>query len=305
MLNIHPGIDQDTSDEITSTVRRFVREKLVPLEAKVDETDEVPTAVIDEMRSLGLFGLAIPQDYGGIGLNATQETAVVKELGWTSPAFRSVIGTTVGIGSQGIVMDGTEEQKQEYLPRMAAGELIGSFCLTEPDAGSDAAALKTSARLDGDAYVLNGTKRFITNAPRAGVFTVMARSDPDQPGARGISAFIVDAGTPGLSTGQPERKMGQRGAHISDVVFDDVRVPASRIIGGEPGRGFATAMKVLDRGRLHISAPVHRNREAPDPRRAGLFGRTPPVRPADRGLSAYPGHARRQPGRSATPRKRW
>lgn len=254
MLKTHPGIDPDISDEITSTVRRFVREKLVPLEAQVDETDEVPSAVVDEMRSLGLFGLAIPQDYGGIGLNMTQEAAVVKELGWTSPAFRSVIGSTVGIGSQGIVMDGTEEQKQEFLPRMAAGELIGSFCLTEPDAGSDAAALKTSARLDGDDYVLNGTKRYITNAPRAGVFTVMARTDPDQPGARGITAFIVDADTRGLSTGQPERKMGQRGAHISDVIFDDVRVPANRIIGGEPGRGFTTAMKVLDRGRLHISA---------------------------------------------------
>jgi acyl-CoA dehydrogenase len=165
-----------------------------------------------------------------------------------------VIGTTVGIGSQGIVIDGTEKQKGEWLPRLASGETIASFALTEPGAGSDAAAIQTSATRDGDTYRLNGTKRFITNAPRAGMFTVMARSEPGIAGAAGISAFILPAGTPGISLGKPDKKMGQRGTITCDVIFDDVVVPAANIIGGEPGRGFKTAMKVLDRGRIHMSA---------------------------------------------------
>lgn len=247
-------VDPETFDQLRQTVRRFVQERLVPLERQVDDVDEVPESVIADMRDLGLFGLTIPQAYGGLGLSLGQEVEIVAELGWTSPAFRSVIGTTVGIGSQGITIDGTEPQKQYFLPRMATGELIGAFCLTEPDAGSDAASLKTAAVRDGDHYRITGTKRYITNAPRAGLFTVMARTDPAEPGARGVSAFIVDAGLPGLSIGKPDRKMGQRGALTSDVVFDDVRVPADRIIGGEPGKGFRTAMKVLDRGRIHIAA---------------------------------------------------
>ncbi len=250
----HGAIDAETMDQLIETVRRFVRDELLPLEAKVDEDDLVPDTIVNKMRDLGLFGLSIPQAYGGLGLSATQEMALARELGWTSPAFRSVVGTNVGIGSQGILIDGTEEQKQAYLPRLASGDLIGSFCLTEPEAGSDAASVRTKAVRDGDHYVLNGTKRYITNARRAGVLTVMARSEPDVPGARGISAFIVDTDTPGVSVGAAEKKMGQRGAHISDVVFDNARVPASAIIGGEPGKGFITAMKVLDRGRLHISS---------------------------------------------------
>ena len=250
----HGAIDAETMEQLIETVRRFVREELVPLEAQVDEDDLVPDTVVEKMRELGLFGLSIPQAYGGLGLSATQEMALARELGWTSPAFRSVVGTNLGIGSQGILIDGTEEQKQAYLPRLASGDLVGSFCLTEPEAGSDAASVRTKATKDGDHYVLNGTKRYITNARRAGVLTVMARSEPDNPGARGISAFIVDTDTPGVSVGAAEKKMGQRGAHVSDVVFDNARVPASAIIGGEPGKGFITAMKVLDRGRLHISS---------------------------------------------------
>ncbi|HEX6143130.1 MAG TPA: acyl-CoA dehydrogenase family protein, partial [Geminicoccaceae bacterium] len=161
-------------------------------------------------------------------------------------------GTNIGIGSQGIVIDGTDAQKRRYLPGLASGEIIGSFCLTEPDVGSDAASLKTRATRAGDAYVLHGTKRYITNAPRANVFTVMARTDPDEPGARGVSAFLVDADTPGIRLGKPERKMGQKGAHVCDVVFEDARVPADALIGGIEGQGFKTAMKVLDRGRLHM-----------------------------------------------------
>ena len=249
-----PAVDDETFAELLATVERFVSERLVPLEGQVDEADEVPEEIVQEMRELGLFGLSIPPEYGGIGLSVTQEAEVARVFGWTSPAFRSVFGSTVGIGSQGIMIDGTEEQKETFLPRMAAGELIGSFCLTEPDAGSDAASLRTTALHEGGHYLMNGTKRFITNAPRAGVLTVMARTDLGEPGARGITAFIVDADSPGISLGKPDRKMGQRGSLTCDIVFDNVEVPADRVIGGKVGRGFATAMKVLDRGRLHIAA---------------------------------------------------
>ena len=184
----------------------------------------------------------------------SEEARVVFELGRTSFAFRSVIGTTVGIGSQGIVIDGTDDQKQTWLPKLASGEKMASFALTEPGAGSDAASIITTATRDGEVYRLNGAKRYITNAPRAGMFTVMARSEPEVKGAGGISAFILDAETPGISFGKPDKKMGQKGTVTCDVMFDDVVVPANNIIGGVPGRGFKTAMKVLDRGRIHLSA---------------------------------------------------
>ena len=241
-------------DELLEAVRRFVDKRLIPLEARVDEIDEVPADVVDDMKSLGLFGLSIPEEYGGLGLGMEDEARVAMEFGRTSPAFRSVFGSTVGIGSQGIVMDGTEAQKREYLPRLASGELVSSFCLTEPEAGSDAASLRTRARRRGDVYVLDGTKRFITNADRADVFTVMARTADTPRPADGITAFIIEARTPGLGVGRPERKMGQRGAHICDVLFEGCEVHADRVIGGVEGKGFRTAMKVLDRGRLHIAA---------------------------------------------------
>ncbi|HWA90143.1 MAG TPA: acyl-CoA dehydrogenase family protein [Rhizomicrobium sp.] len=246
------ALDLETRNQLIDTVRRFVRETCVPLEAKVADDDRVPDAVIDGMRALGLFGISIPEEYGGLGLTMEEEVLVAMELGHTSPAFRSVIGTNVGIGSQGVVMFGTEAQKREWLPRLASGEVVSSFCLTEPGAGSDAASLKTTAIRDGDHYVVNGTKRFITNANRAGMFTLMARSDPGRKGASGISAFIVPASTPGIHVGKPEKKMGQQGAHISDVVFENARVPAALRLG-EEGEGFKVAMQVLDRGRLHIS----------------------------------------------------
>jgi acyl-CoA dehydrogenase len=247
-------MDADTFQLLLVTVRRFVEERLIPNEDRVEDEDRVPPEIIQEMRALGLFGLSIPVDHDGLGLSMAEEAQVVFELGRTAFAFRSVIGTTVGIGSQGIVMDGTEAQKREWLPRLATGEVIASFALTEPGAGSDAAAVQTSATRDGDVYRLNGTKRFITNAPRAGMLTVMARSEPGVAGAAGISAFIVPADTPGISFGKPDRKMGQKGTITCDVIFDDTVVPAANIIGGVPGRGFKTAMKVLDRGRIHMSA---------------------------------------------------
>ena len=248
--------DQTILDDMLATVRQFVAERLVPAEELVASTDEIPHDIVEEMKQIGLFGLSIPEEYGGFGLTAEEEVLIAMELGQTSPAFRSVLGTNNGIGSQGILIDGTEEQRASYLPRLATGELIGSFALTEPDVGSDAAAVNTTAARDGDEYVLNGTKRYITNAPEADLFTVMARTDPDEPRAAGITAFLVPSDTPGVTIGAVERKMGQQGSHVADVIFSEARVPAEHIIGGPDnvGRGFATAMKVLDRGRLHISA---------------------------------------------------
>ena len=246
--------DRETLDLLLDTVRRFVRERLIPNEHRVADEDAIPEEIVAEMRELGLFGLSLPEAYGGLGLTMEEEVSVAFELARTSPAFRSLIGTNNGIGSQGIVIDGTEAQKERWLPRLARGELVGSFALTEPGSGSDASSLSTTARREGDVYVLDGTKRFITNAPEAGIFTVMARTNPADKGAGGISAFVVERGTPGLSLGTPDRKMGQRGAHTCDVIFERCRVPADNLIGGREGVGFKTAMKVLDKGRLHIAA---------------------------------------------------
>ncbi|WP_321488764.1 acyl-CoA dehydrogenase family protein [uncultured Hyphomonas sp.] len=247
------AFDAEIRDALIEQVRRFVTEKCVPAEAEVAENDEVPQSIVDEMKNLGLFGIAVPEEYGGLQLDMETECLVAFELGQTSPAFRSVAGTNIGIGSQALVLFGTEEQKTKWLPGVASGDLIASFALTEPEAGSDAGGLTTKAIRDGDHYVFNGTKRYITNANKADIFTVMARTDPDTPGAKGVSAFVVERDTPGVSVGVPEKKMGQQGAHICDVIFEDARVPASNMIGKE-GEGFKVAMSVLDKGRLHISA---------------------------------------------------
>lgn len=248
------ALDPETFDLLKNTLERFVRERLVPNESVVADTNNIPEDIRAEMRDLGLFGLSIPEEYGGLGLGMEEEVNLAFELGRTSPAFRSLLGTNNGIGSQGLIMDGTEAQKQHYLPKLASGEMIASFALTEAEAGSDARALRTSAKRDGDDFILNGTKRFITNAPHAGLFTVFARTeDPENPEGS-ITAFLVEAGTPGLSTGPVDRKMGQQGSLTSDVIFENCRVPASAVLGEKTGQGFRTAMKVLDRGRLHISA---------------------------------------------------
>jgi acyl-CoA dehydrogenase len=247
------ALDLETRDQLIDTVRRFVAERLRPIEAQVAENDLVPDEIVAEMRELGLFGLSIPEEYGGLGLSMEEECLVAVELGRTSPAFRSTFGTNVGIGSQGLVMFGTAEQKAKWLPGIASGEIVTSFALTEPEAGSDSASVQTRARRDGDVYVLDGAKRYITNANKAGLFTVMTRTDPDKKGAAGVSAFLVPRDLPGLSVGKPEKKMGQQGAHICDVIFEGVRVPAENRLGDE-GEGFKVAMQVLDRGRLHIGA---------------------------------------------------
>ncbi|WP_116522947.1 acyl-CoA dehydrogenase family protein [Achromobacter insuavis] len=247
------ALDTETLTLLLDAVRRFVHERLIPAEDELAASGQVPPDIVAEMRELGLFGLSISPDHGGLGLTMEEEVKVVFELGQTSPAFRSLAGTNIGIGSQAIVLAGTDEQRARYLPRLASGELIGSFALTEPDAGSDAMALRLAAERDGDHYVLNGTKRYITNAPIAGLFSVMARTAPERR-ANSISCFLVEAGTPGLIIGKPDKKMGQAGALTSDVVFDNCRVPASALLGGEEGNGFRTSMRVLDKGRLHISA---------------------------------------------------
>ncbi|HAE94833.1 acyl-CoA dehydrogenase family protein [Hyphomonas atlantica] len=247
------AFDAEIRAALIEQVRRFVTEKCVPIEAKVGEEDEVPQEIVDEMKNLGLFGIAVPEEYGGLALDMETEALVAMELGETSPAFRSVAGTNIGIGSQALVLFGTDAQKERWLPGIASGDLIASFALTEPEAGSDAGSLTTKAIRDGDHYVLNGTKRYITNANKADLFTVMARTDPDTPGPKGVSAFIVERDTPGVTVGVPEKKMGQQGAHICDVIFEDARVPAENMIAGE-GEGFKVAMSVLDKGRLHISA---------------------------------------------------
>jgi len=251
-----PSAFDDTDfNALLETLERYIRERLMPLENTVEQRECVPDEIVAEMREMGLFGLTIPQAYGGFELDAIQEVRLHMLFSITSQAFCLAFWPNVGIGSRGIINGGTEAQKQRYLPKLASGEWRAAFCLTEPDAGSDAASLRTSARADGDHYVLNGSKRFITNASCADIFTVMARTDPDSNAANGISALIVEKNTPGLHIGKPEHKLGQRGAPICDVMFDEVRVPAANIIGGEAGlgQGFKIAMQVLDSGRIGVA----------------------------------------------------
>ena len=247
------ALDQQTRKHFVAAVERFVAERLLPNEALVEEQRRVPDDILGEMAALGLFGLSIPERWGGLGLGMEDEVAVLIALCRANLSFRSAIGINNGVGSHGLLTYGSDAQRERYLARMAAGEMIAAFCLTEPDCGSDAAALRTSARLDGDAWVLNGVKRYITNAPSADVFTVIARTDADSRDHRGLSAFIVERGAPGLSIGSTDRKMGLHGSHTADVIFSDCRIPVDAIIG-EPGLGFTLAMSSLNRGRLGIAA---------------------------------------------------
>ena len=245
--------DTEGFDAYLAALRRFVRERLVPREAEVARLDEVPDDVVQEMAAQGLFGYSIPEAYGGAGMTTEELVRAAIELSQCSVAFRARVGTNTGIGSEALVIAGSDEQKRRYLPELASGRLTGCFALTEPEAGSDAATLKARAVRDGDDYLISGTKCFITNAPIAGLFTVMARTDPSQPGAAGVSAFLVERGTPGLTTGAPYAKMGQAGSPVSEVHLDNCRVPASQRIGAE-GEGFKVAMKVLNKQRIHLAA---------------------------------------------------
>ncbi len=246
------ALEPELFDALIDTVRRFVAERLRPLEAEVEAADAIPEHIVEEMKALGLFGLSIAEEHGGLGLTMAEECRVAIELGRTTPAFRSAFGTNVGIGSQGLVIAGTPEQKAHWLPKIARGAIITSFALTEPDVGSDSGSVKTRAVRDGNVYRLSGTKRYITNADKAQLFTVMARTG-EEAGGRGVSAFLVPRELPGVSIGEPEKKMGQKGARVADVIFDDVPVPVANRLG-EEGEGFRIAMQVLDRGRLHIAA---------------------------------------------------
>lgn len=229
--------DQETLNLLLDSVSRFVRDELIPAENLVAETDEIPSNIVEQMRELGLFGLCVPEEYGGLGLTMEEEVLVAFEIAKASPCFRSLIGTNNGIGSQGLIVDGTEEQKHFYLPKLASGELIASFALTEPGAGSDAASLRTTAVRDGDTYILNGTKRFITNAPEAGIYTVMARTNPENRGVSGISAFIVERGTPGLSLGKLDKKMGKKAPILVMSSWRTAAFPLPRSLVGRKASG--------------------------------------------------------------------
>ncbi len=236
---------QDFTD-VLEAVRAFVRERVVPREEEIEETDDIPEDLRAATREMGLFGYALPEEYGGLGLNHSEEVRLAFELGYASPAFRSMFGTSNGIAGQVLVNAGSAEQKAYWLPRLASGEVVAAFALTEAEAGSDPSRLTTTAVKDGDGYVLTGAKRFITNAPEADVFMVFART-----GER-ISTFLVERGAPGLTVGPADQKMGQRGAHTAEVFLDGVRVEAGRMVGAE-GTGFRTAMASLAHGRLSIA----------------------------------------------------
>jgi acyl-CoA dehydrogenase len=246
--------DSDVLRSMVEETRRFVRQDLIPAEEWVEEHDDIPAPLVQKMKDLGYFGMTIPEQYGGLGLSMFEEVSVVTEIGYASPVFRSYFGTSNGVGTLGMLIDGTEEQRQAYLPKIAKGELVASFGLTEPGAGSDAAALTTKATRDGDHYIINGTKRFTTNSPHAGIFTIFARTGPKEQKTAGISAFLIERGTPGITVAPHYKKMGFRGSHTADVIFEDCRVPASALLGGREGVGFKTAMRSLDHARLHMSA---------------------------------------------------
>jgi acyl-CoA dehydrogenase len=246
-------VDAEDFRQVRDAVRQLIRDAVVPREEQIEDEDAIPDVLRERAAEMGLFGYALPEEYGGLGVSMTEDVELAFEFGYTTPAFRSLFGTNNGIAGQVIAKFGSEEQKKAYLPRLASGELIGSFALTEAEAGSDPAGLRTSAHLEGDEWVINGSKRYITNAPIADLFVVFARTDPEERGGRGISSFVVDTSTTGVTVGPKDKKMGQSGAWTAEVFFDDVRVPADALIG-EEGRGYSKALTVLSRGRLHIAA---------------------------------------------------
>ncbi|HTQ91524.1 MAG TPA: acyl-CoA dehydrogenase family protein [Streptosporangiaceae bacterium] len=241
-------------DELIEVLRDFIRREVMPAEAGIDESDEIPDRLITQAKEMGLYGYALPGEFGGLGLSVEQQVLLTMELGYTSPAFRSLFGTNNGIAGQVLVLAGTEEQRKHWLPRLASGEVVASFALTEPDAGSDPSRLVTSAVPDGDGWVIDGLKRYITNAPAADVFMVFARTDPQAPPGKGIGVFIVPARLDGVSVAAPDHKMGQAGAWTADVAFSGVRVPGDALVGEAAAAGYATAMRSLAHGRLIIAA---------------------------------------------------
>lgn len=246
-------MDPADLDDILAQIRHFIRSEVVPAEDEIENTDAIPERLRQQAKDMGLFGFAIPEEYGGLGLSMVEEARLVMELGYAAPAFRSMFGTNNGIAGHTLLEGGSERQKKDWLPKLASGEWVASFALTEPDAGSDVAGLSSRAGLAEDGWHISGRKRFITNAPIADVFMVYARTEPDSRGGKGISAFLVPAGAAGLEVAAKDAKMGQAGAWTADVVLDDVVVAEDQMIG-EPGTGYRTALKCLAHGRLHIAA---------------------------------------------------
>ncbi len=250
------GMDADTFEQFHEQLERYVRDRLIPAEKDVIANDAIPADIVDEMKDMGLFGLTVPEEYGGAGLSVTQYAQTVKTMAYAAPAFRSIFSINVGMFNSAIKNGGTDAQKAEWWPRIAGGE-IACFGLTEPGSGSDSAAMQTTAKPDpdGDGWILNGSKRYITNAPHADVALIMARTEKEAlPKNAHVSAFIVPMDTPGMSTGSPDHKMGQAGSHVSDVYLEDVKVPADALLGGETGQGFRFAMQSLDNGRISVGA---------------------------------------------------
>ncbi|MFE4667563.1 acyl-CoA dehydrogenase family protein [Streptomyces sp. NPDC056716] len=250
------GMDDSDFEDVLRTTRQVVRERVVPLETQIDESDEIPAGLRELAARTGLFGFALPCEYGGFGLSMAREARLVMELGYTTPAFRSLFGTNNGIAGHVLMLGGTEAQKKEHLPRMASGECTASFALTEDEAGSDPSGLRTTARRVPGGWSLTGAKRFITNAPVADLFMVFARHGENDRPTRDISVFLVPRGTPGLTVGPRDAKMGQHGAWTAEVLLDAVEVPDTALVGGAAGkgRGYLTAMACLAHGRLHIAA---------------------------------------------------
>jgi acyl-CoA dehydrogenase len=241
-------------DAVLEAVRTFVRKEVLPAEDLIEETDAIPDAIRAKAAEMGLFGYALPEEYGGLGLSMSEEVRLAMEVGYTTPAFRSMFGTNNGIAGQVLVNFGTDQQKAHYLPKLASGELVASFALTESEAGSDPSGMTTRAERRGEAYVLTGQKRFITNADAADLFMVFARTAGTAGDTKGISVFLVESGVDGLTVGPNDEKMGQRGAHTCELYFDGVEVPASALVGESEGTGFKAAMSSLAKGRLHIAA---------------------------------------------------
>jgi acyl-CoA dehydrogenase len=247
------GMDPEIFDAFVDQLKRYVRERLIPAEADVIANDRIPDDILQEMRDMGLFGITIPEEFGGAGMNVSQYIETVKQLAYAAPAYRSTISINIGMTGSAIKNFGTPDQKAHWLPRIASGE-IACFGLTEPGSGSDSAAMQTTAVRDGNGYRLNGTKRYITNSPHAKIGLIMARTNKEAlPKNAHVSAFIVDMTTAGISIGSPDKKMGQSGAHIADINMDDVKIPGDALVGGVEGRGFQIAMQSLDNGRLSVA----------------------------------------------------
>jgi acyl-CoA dehydrogenase len=251
---VNPGMDAETFEQFLEQLKRYVRERLIPAERETIENDRIPDDILAEMKDMGLFGLTVPEEYGGAGVNVSQYARTVQALSYAAPAFRSIFSINIGMFATALKTGGTPEQKAQWFPRLVNGD-IACFGLTEPGSGSDSAAMQTTAVQSGNGWVLNGTKRYITNAPHANVALIMARTDKEAlPKNAHVSAFIVPMDTPGVSTGSPDKKMGQSGAHISDVILEDVHLPGDALLGGETGKGFVYAMKSLDNGRISVGA---------------------------------------------------